>query len=390
MFLETDFPPDPRVENEALSLIKEGHSVHLFSLSYKKSNVSFEIINGISVYRFPVSLLTHKLSALVYTFPFYRGLITPYVKNFLDMVKPDVLHIHDMILAETVMRVNNHKRPCVLDLHENKPAIMEYYHHTKTFPGKYLINLKKWARKQEEFIKKADYIITVANEAKEYYCSDIDLNKDKFVVVPNAVDLDIFLKYPIQTQIVERFKESFNILYLGDTGLRRGLLTAIEAVAQLKRTIPSLKLIIVGKSSADEVLIKRATELDVIDSVHFEGWQDVSLFPSYITASAIGISPIHRNLHHDTTYANKIFQYMAVGRAMVVSDCPPQAKIIEELKIGLVHRSEDVSHFASCIDELYKNDSLRLDMGQRAAMSCNKSWNWEVTGRDLIALYDKL
>ncbi len=390
MFLETGFPPDPRVENEAMSLIKEGHSVHLFSLSHKKPNVSVEIINGINVYRFPISLLTYKLSALVYTIPFYRWLITPFVKRFLDQVKPEVLHIHDMILAETVIKVNNNSRPCILDLHENKPAIMEFYHHINVFPGKYLISLKSWNLKQNELINKADYTITVTEEAIDNYTDRMKISRNRFVAVPNTVNLAEFLRYPFDNGITERFKGSFNILYLGDTGLRRGLFTAIEAVFQLKKDIPAVKLIIVGRSSADVILIKRASELGVLESVAFEGWQDVSLFPSYIKASDICISPIHRNLHHDTTYANKIFQYMAIGRAMVVSDCPPQAKIIEESEIGLVHGSEDVSHFVSCIEELYKNDSLRLDMGQRAVIACKESWNWETTGRDLVALYDKL
>lgn len=37
MILDTKFPIDPRVSNEASALIKKGHEVYLFCLSYKKS-----------------------------------------------------------------------------------------------------------------------------------------------------------------------------------------------------------------------------------------------------------------------------------------------------------------------------------------------------------------
>lgn len=36
MILDKIFPPDPRVENEAISLIENGHEVYLFCLKYNK------------------------------------------------------------------------------------------------------------------------------------------------------------------------------------------------------------------------------------------------------------------------------------------------------------------------------------------------------------------
>ncbi|WBX68148.1 hypothetical protein PG910_08500 [Tenacibaculum dicentrarchi] len=34
MILDKTFPPDPRVENEAIELLKQGHQVFLFCLTY--------------------------------------------------------------------------------------------------------------------------------------------------------------------------------------------------------------------------------------------------------------------------------------------------------------------------------------------------------------------
>ena len=54
-------------------------------------------------------------------------------------------------------------------------------------------------------------------------------------------------------------------------------------------------------------------------------------------ASAVCISPLLRNLHHDTTYANKIFQYMALAKPLLVSDATAQKNIILEagLRLGV-------------------------------------------------------
>ena len=51
MILDKTFPPDPRVENEAISLIKAGHEVFLFCLKYNK-NEGDAIIKGIRVKRY--------------------------------------------------------------------------------------------------------------------------------------------------------------------------------------------------------------------------------------------------------------------------------------------------------------------------------------------------
>ena len=44
MILDDVFPPDPRVENEAISLLNNGHKVFLFCLKYGSESTS-EVIN---------------------------------------------------------------------------------------------------------------------------------------------------------------------------------------------------------------------------------------------------------------------------------------------------------------------------------------------------------
>ncbi|MEQ9423813.1 MAG: glycosyltransferase family 4 protein [Cyclobacteriaceae bacterium] len=387
MFLERDFPPDPRVENEALSLIEAGHNVYLFCITYDNEHLLVEEYKNIKVYRYSGNKLIYKLSALAYTFPFYRWLISSKIKHFIGAIQPDVLHVHDMVLAEAVMRVNKKRLPVLLDLHENRPAIMEYYNHTKKFPGNILINLKKWHSKQLELIYNSDKVIVVTQEAADHYVSLTNMNLGDFIVVPNTVNLESFRGFPIDRSILERFNAGFNLVYVGDTGLRRGTLTAIEAVYRLKDAIPNIQLILVGKSSQDYILKGRVKELGIEKHVFFEGWQDLSLFPSYIKAADICLSPILRNLHHDTTYANKIFQYMAMEKPVIVSDCPPQVRVIEESNCGLVFKADDEDDLTSKILYLNRNPEERLTMGKSGFETGRQKWNWAKSQKDLVHFY---
>jgi glycosyltransferase involved in cell wall biosynthesis len=391
MFLDTDFPPDSRVENEATSLLQAGHDVYLYSLSYKSDQYEREVINGIEVHRYPAGNLVYKLSALAYTVPLFHRLIASGIRQFIGEVKPDVLHIHDMPLARVVINLNRRfKKTIVLDLHEDRPEIMRYYGHVQRGLGRYLISVKKWRQVQLDLMRASDHLILVTEEAKAKYVDLGVVNDAKVTVVPNTIRPDIFLSYPDDLRVQENLEGNLIILYLGDTGLRRGTDTAVKAMPLILSQEPHVRLVLVGKNKEDGQLKALAETLGVAKQVLFEGWQDVVKFPAYIKASDICISPLKRNPHHDTTFANKLFQYMALGKPVLVSDCPAQLRVVEDCSCGLIHEADNPESFAEKALLLLKDPQLRQKMGENALKSVQSTWNWDITGRGLLKLYERI
>jgi len=390
MILDAEFPPDPRVENEAISLVEAGHKVFLFCLTYGNQK-KFETINGIQVKRYFSNKLEYKLSALAYTIPFYSFLMGNKVSKFIEKTNIESIHIHDIRIAEAVFRANKKlKLPVVLDLHDNMPEVMKLYPHLQKFPGKYIISPKKWKKKEEEFINKANKVIAVSPEFLKNIEERIPSSKEKLVLVPNTIRESFYKDYNIDQSIIRRYKDKFVVLYLGDTHLRRGLQTAIDAVTSLKEKIPNIKLVIVGKNTTDVVLKQQVVDLKLESFVDFEGWKNVSLFQSYIISSTICISPLHRNLQHDVAYANKIFQYMSLARPLLVSDAIAQRKLVEKNNTGLVHKDRDVADFSEKILTLYKSEALRNELGQNGKLFIQKKFSWEQTSKELLYLYNNL
>ncbi|MGK0327679.1 glycosyltransferase family 4 protein [Polaribacter sp.] len=390
MILDAVFPPDPRVENEAVSLVKAGHEVFLFCLKYADEKTS-EIINGIKVKRYTSSQLEYKLSALAYTFPLYTFWMQKKINQFIIETNIEALHIHDIRIAAAVFDTNKkYKLPVVLDLHDNMPEVMKLYPHLQKFPGKYIISPKKWKEKEEEFILKADRVISVSPEFIETLQIRLPSEKEKFVLVPNTIRKSFYEDYKVDTTITERYKNKFVVLYLGDTHTRRGLQTAISGVEKLKHKIPNLKLVIVGKNTTDTILKQQVKDLRISDFVDFEGWQNVSLFQSYILSSAICISPLHRNLQHDVAYANKIFQYMSLGKPLLVSDAIAQKRLVERTKSGLVHQEKSVDDFTNQVLKLFKDASLRNELGENGKKFVINEFSWEQTSKKLLHLYNNL
>jgi glycosyltransferase involved in cell wall biosynthesis len=390
MILDATFPPDPRVENEAVSLVDSGHEVFLFCLTYGEQKMA-EVINGVQVQRHRSNSLEYKLSALAYTIPVYTLFMQKKIKSFIKAHTIEALHIHDMRIAQAVFNANKKfKLPVVLDLHDNMPEVMKLYPHLQQFPGKYIISPKRWKQKEEEFIEKANKVIAVSPEFLSTLERRIPTARNKLVLVPNTIRSSFFEDYILEEAIVNKYKNNFVILYLGDTHLRRGLQTAIASLQKIHEIIPEIKLVIVGKNTTDAILKQQAKELNVERFIDFEGWKNVSLFQSYILSSDICISPLHRNLQHDVAYANKIFQYMSFGKPLLVSDAIAQKKLIEKTKSGLVHKEKDVEDFAQKILKLYNDASLRKQLGDHGEKFVRNDFSWEQTSKKLITLYDTL
>ena len=168
MIFHGAYPPHPRIENQALHLIKNNMEVFLFCITYKKNEASVTNYKGINLVKVYFPYLVYRLSALAYSFPFYHWIVRAKVQDFINQNKPDYLHVHNMLIAQTVFKLNlTFRLPLVFDIHENIPEIMKHYPHLKTLLGKMLINPTKWKRKETEFIIKADQLIMVTEDAKE-------------------------------------------------------------------------------------------------------------------------------------------------------------------------------------------------------------------------------
>ena len=390
MILDDVFPPDPRVENEAITLINGGYDVFLFCL-HNGNQKTNDLINGIKIRRYKFSKLTYKLSALSYNLPFYKMIMTPKISHFIKENAIDVLHIHDIRIAGAVFSSNKkHQLKIVLDLHDNIPENMKFYPHLQKFPGKYIISPKKWKKKEKEFIMKSDKIITVSPNFAKQIIEINNLQPEKMVLVPNTVRQSFYKEAIYSEEIKKKYFNKFVVLYLGDTHLRRGLLTAIRATKLVSKKIVNFKLVIVGRNTTDHILIEEVKRLHLESYVDFEGWQDVSLFPSYIIASNVCISPLYRSIQHDVAYANKIFQYMSFGKPILVSNAIAQKEIVESIHSGLVHEEKNEEDFYSKVIELYQNKEKAEELGNNGKEFIEKKFSWEVTSQALVKLYDEL
>lgn len=389
MVLDKIFPPDIRVENEAISLAENGFEVYLLCLDYNNTLPGEEVYNGFNIIRLRVSKKwIYRGRALINTpFNFYTYYWAEKIKNFISTYKIDTLHIHDLYLLGAAFLANQkYKIPIVADLHENYVEGLKIYQFANTFPGNILISKSRWAKKEVEWCHRADFIITVIEEAVERY-SNLGVPRDKITVVANYVNQDQFLDAKDDPEILYRFKDYFSAIYIGSFDTHRGLESVINAVPEIVKKVPQFKLILVGQGRNYKNLVRLTKKYNIEDYVSFEGFQPPDKLPSYIKASTVCLIPHLKTVHTDNTIPHKLFHYMLLGKPVISSDCNPIVRILNQAQAGLIYRSDHPEELARKMVQLFNQPGLLQRMGQNGKEAVLNHYNWNTTSKNLINLY---
>ena len=389
-----DFPPDIRVEKEIRALQAKDHRCYVICSS--RGNKPFrEEREGTTIYRLtPLVSVLRKINFLFYRLFFVN---LQWFRDLLRIAKEeslDVFHVHDLNMAGTAIKAGKALNiPVIVDFHENYPAALMYYGVTKEpnhqkAPGVFN-RVSRWQRYEKRVSRKADQVIVVVEEAKERL-SKIGIDQTKITVIENTIDVDFFQNLEIDQTILNEYHGYFMITYIGGYGgWHRGLDTAVKAMPKVLEVIPQARLLLVGRGSIKPELEKLVTELNLKSQVKVQDWRPLEEVPSYIQASQICLVPHHSNPHTEATSPHKLFQYMLMGKPVVVSSCKPLQRVVSETQSGLVFTAGDSDHLAAVLLQL-KDVRLRNKLGQAGRQAVLDRYNWERTSQDLIRIYDKL
>lgn len=383
MLLEAEFPPDIRVENEALALSMAQFEVHIFALTFEKRPVSEEWKPGVWVHRKPVSKkLFNKAHITILKWPFYRRMWQRFVLS--QAVAPDAIHAHDLPLARAGYNLANRlKVPFVLDLHENYPAALGIWAHSQTRIGRLFLDLKSWRAYESEMVQKADNVIVVVDEALERFKRE-NLPLEKFRVISNVLNLETFPAEPGDTEGPS--KNGFIISYVGGFGVHRGLETVVQAMPQILQKIPTAKLVLTGDGRNFSDLKNLSVELGVENSVTFTGWLRFKESTQVIQNSDVCVIPHLSTEHTNTTVPHKLFQYMYLKKPVLVSSSPPLKRIVQETGSGLVFEAGNSADFRDKLVQMFESGNLEK-WGANGHKAVLEKYNWKKESEKLIHIY---
>ena len=389
MVLDHSFPTDIRVENEARSLIEAGFDVGLLAIGPDPRPARDEH-KGIQVFRDRIpGSLRNKMRGLAGTVPVYTHYLSREISRVRRHFPFDALHVHDLYLFGGGLRAAQRLNvPIVGDLHENWVEALRGYEWSNRFPARALISFKRWERLERKWTRSVDRLIVVVEEAAERNQLN-GVDSHRIVIVPNTLAIGEFESLDDEP-IGYRDPDETAILYAGGIDRHRGLETVVDAMPELLRSHPSVRLHLVGDGRTRSRLEDRAGRLGLGERVVFHGWQSLNRVRGYIDRSDICLVPHLRTAHTDATIPHKLFQYMYCRRPVIVSDCRPLERIVREVECGEVFRAGDSTSFAEAAGRLLQARDSWPAIGKRGRDAVTEKYNWAHTVSPLVDAYTEI
>ncbi|WP_435102066.1 glycosyltransferase family 4 protein [Halarchaeum sp. P4] len=414
MLLWKEFPSDVRVEKEARALRAGGHDVRLLCRA-EPDRPRRETVEGIDVVRVPhdpdprtryPKTLRHLLTNV---HPTWAAALRETVTDW----DPDALHIHDLPMVHTGVRVGRERDvPVVADLHENYPEAVRQWRRMDTtrdvltsLPrlGEYALQpIRRWKRIERRAVHGVDAVLTPAVEGREHYVADCRAPPGRVHVVGNTVDRSAFDARGYRETVARGETpeplvvngldpgEEFLVTYTGKWAPHRGLEAVVDAFPALLEEVPEARLVLVGAPGTErygERFRERIERRGIADAVTVTGWVDFEDVPAFAAASDVCLVPHADTPHTATTLPHKLFQYMAMGVPVLASDVPPLQRIVGGANAGEVVAAGDAADTADALLRLADDPERAARLGANGRDAVDAVHNWSRDAERLRSVY---
>jgi glycosyltransferase involved in cell wall biosynthesis len=378
------FPWEVRVEKIAHALRDAGHQMTLVCRGEPGAAVA-ENRHGIDIRRLSPEGLRPRALGTLSTLPF--PLNPRWTRELARIVRErsiDLLLVRDIPLALNALTVARRARiPLVLDMAENYPAMLRDLLRWSDSKVASLVSKNPWVAAATErwVVRRCDRILVVVEESRERLLR-LGVAPERVSIVsntptaPSAVDASC-------VRPARDDGRALRLVYVGGLQAGRGLETMLLAVSQFRRR-SKVHLSILGEGSTRAALERQANELGLGSDVTFSGWVDPRAVPQHICDSDVGVVPHLVSDHTNTTIPNKLFDYMAYARPVLVSDAAPMRRIVREEGCGLDHRSGDAPDVVSKL-EAFREAESRARFGAQGRRAVVERYNWDRDAARLVA-----
>jgi glycosyltransferase involved in cell wall biosynthesis len=384
MILESEFPPDVRVENEMLALTEAGHKVHL-ACSSRKNRPEYEEIGSSVIHRKAMSDFIYKSSVGCLRFPFYFNFWRRFVSALCKKEKFDAIHIHDLPLSRIGVEVRRkYNTRLIIDLHENWPALLKTAVHLQTIPGRLLSSNEQWVRYEREMLPEADKVITIIEEARDRV-EALGIDSEKICMVSNTINLE-----NLEVKSSVKDTDYLTLFYGGAINRHRGLQVVLKALKMCVLKNLKVRLWIVGAGSYRNELEKISGVLDISSNVKFWGQKPFHEMLELLAQSDAALIPHLRTDNNDASSPNKLYQYMYLNKPVISSDCTSLKRIISETNTGFIYKNDSPEELFLLLEKLCTDRRLLEETDGNGRKAVLEKYNWNFDKKRLINAYSEL
>lgn len=278
-------------------------------------------------------------------------------------------------------------------VHTGRPLFLEY-NGSEVWVGKHWDRVGSLGllERYERLNLRAAARIFVVSEVERRNLEARGVAREKIVLNPNAVDVELFRPGINGSQ--ERHALGFTDRdlvagFVGTFGPWHGVVQLAEAIKLIPESVP-LRFVFVGSGSLrDQVegILKREIEAR---RVIFTGAVEHERVPALLDACDILVAP-HVPLADGSDFfgsPTKIFEYMAMGKAIVASRLAQIGEVLSDEETALLVEPGNINELASALVTVVESSELRARLGPNAREAAVKNHTWGHNARRVLKAYE--
>lgn len=367
MLLSNGFSPDPRVLQEAMSLVAHGYKVSIYAWDREGKYPVSELVEGICIQRIKVRSIYGRGNSQVFAF------LLVYINLFFRLLfkKCDVFHCHDFDMLPIGFLLAKLKgRKVIYDSHE---CYVDMLMNVSAGIKNVITNFENF------LLQRVDAVITVGEILGAYFTQR---GAKKVEIIGNWKSPQTF-NFSEQ-KIREKRKllgleGKFIITYIGFLNKDRKIIELIRSVAERDDNCVCM---IGGLGTMTEEI---KNEISKDQKGKWLGYVQHSEVPLLTCVSDVVYECLNPEIQNSKYCAtNKFFEALAAGKPFLALNLGEIGKIIKEEDCGILISSLNTQDINKGIDEIKRNYAL---LSQNSRNSGFNKYNWGIAENRLFKLY---
>src|SRR5438093_1681708 len=276
--------------------------------------------------------------------------------------------------------------PLVLEYNGSEDWIAKHWDPTRFAP---------WLRLCEKVsIRSASLIVVVSNPLKQELM-EIGVPEERILVNPNAVDPEWFHPQCGGAELRQDLglpSEDIVVCFVGTFSYWHGVGVLQQAILSLLENTPKaspLKFLLVGDGLLAPQLRGALDAYARQGRVIFTGAIPHRSVRTYLDAADILVSP-HVPMPDGSPFfgsPTKLFEYMAMGKAIAASALDQIADVLEHDRTALLVTPGDSGELVGAIQRLAEDAQLRTELGRNARQTALARHTWRQNARRVLQYY---
>jgi glycosyltransferase involved in cell wall biosynthesis len=180
----------------------------------------------------------------------------------------------------------------------------------------------------------------------------------------------------------------FISLYAGAHGLSNDLDVLLDAADLLKEQ-SKIAIVLIGDGKEKPALMARAAQMD-LSNVYFFPPVPKTLMPQALAAADACIAILKPVPLYATVYPNKVFDYLAAGRPVILAIEGEIQKVIEMAQAGIPVSPGDAQALAQALRTLAAHPDMGREMGMNGRRYMELNFDRPRTAEKLARIMENL